>query len=52
VYSNDNRWALSTTRAVTKAYSNSWFIHQKGQVIRSDQKLAHWLDVSQWISLA
>lgn len=52
VYSNDNRWALSATRAVTKAYSNSWFIHQKGQVIRSDQKLAHWLDVSQWISLA
>jgi group II intron reverse transcriptase/maturase len=51
-YSNDSRWALSATRAVTKAYPNSGFIHQKGQVIRSDQKLAHWLAVSQWISLA
>lgn len=52
VYANDNRWALSATRAVTKAYPNSWFIQQKGQVIRADQRLAHWLEVSQWISLA
>jgi hypothetical protein len=52
VYSNDNRWALSATRAVTKAYPNGGFIQQKGQVIRSDQKRAHGLEVSQWISLA
>lgn len=52
VFSNDNRWALTTTRAVTRAYPNSWFINQKGQAIRSDQKLAHWFEVTQWISLA
>ena len=51
-FSNNKRWALSNTRAVTKAYPNSWFINLKGQEIRSDQKLAHWFDVSQWISLA
>ena len=49
VFSNNKRWALSNTRAVTKAYPNSWFINLKGQEIRSDQKLAHWFDVSQWI---
>jgi len=52
VFSNDNRWALTTTRAVTRAYPNSWFINQKGRAIRSDQKLAHWFEVTQWISLA
>ncbi|MEY3190591.1 MAG: group intron reverse transcriptase/maturase [Pseudomonadota bacterium] len=51
-FSNNKRWALSNTRAVTKAYPNSWYINLKGQEIRSDQKLAHWFDVSQWISLA
>ena len=52
VFSNDNRWALSNARAVTRAYPNSWFINLKGQAIRSDRKLAHWFDVSQWIRLA
>lgn len=52
VFSNDNRWALTTTRAVTRAYPNSWFINHKGQKIRSDQKMAHWFEVTQWISLA
>jgi RNA-directed DNA polymerase len=52
VFSNDNRWALTVTRAVTKAYPNSWFINQKGQKIRSDQKMAHWFEVTQWVNLA
>jgi group II intron reverse transcriptase/maturase len=52
VFSNDGRWALSNARAVTRAYPNSWFINLKGQEIRSDRKLAHWFDVSQWVRLA
>lgn len=52
VFSNNKRWVLSNARAVTKAYPNSWFINLKGQAIRSDRKLAHWFEVSQWIRLA
>jgi len=52
VFSNNKRWVLSNARAVTRAYPNSWFINVKGQEIRSDRKLAHWFDVSQWIRLA
>ena len=52
VFSNRKRWALSATRAVTRAYPNSWFINLMGQEIRSDRQLAHWFDVSQWIRLA
>ena len=51
VFSNNQRWALSNTFAVTRAYSNRWFISEMGQVIRSDKQLAHWFDVRQWISL-
>jgi group II intron reverse transcriptase/maturase len=52
VFSNQKSWALSKTRAVTKAYPNSWFINLKGQAIRSDQKREHWFDISQWVNLA
>jgi group II intron reverse transcriptase/maturase len=52
VFSNNKRWVLSNARAVTRAYPNCWFINLKGQEIRSDRKLAHWFEVSQWISLA
>ncbi len=52
VFSNNKRWQLSNARAVTRAYPNSWFINVKRQAIRSDRKLAHWFDVSQWIRLA
>ena len=52
VFSNNKRWVLSNARAVTRAYPNSWFINLKGQEIRSDRKLAHWFDVSQWIRIA
>ncbi len=51
-FSNNKRWVLSNARAVTRAYPNSWFINLKGQEIRSDRKLAHWFEVSQWIRLA
>jgi group II intron reverse transcriptase/maturase len=51
-FSNRGRWALSNTSALTRAYPNHWFIHEKKQAIRSDRKLAHWFDVSQWICLA
>lgn len=51
VFSNNKRWALSAVRAVTRAYPNSWFINLKGQEIRSNQKLAHWFEVTQWIRL-
>jgi group II intron reverse transcriptase/maturase len=52
VFSNNKRWMLSNARALTRAYPNSWFINLKGQEIRSDRKLAHWFEVSQWIRLA
>ena len=52
VFSNNNRWVLSNARAMTRAYPNSWFINLKGQEIRSDRKMAHWFEVSQWIRLA
>jgi group II intron reverse transcriptase/maturase len=52
VFANNQRWMLSNARAVTRAYPNSWFINLKGQEIRSDRKLAHWFEVSQWIRLA
>ena len=51
VFTNNKRWQLSNARAVTRAYPNSWFINLLGQEIRSDRKLAHWFDVSQWIRL-
>jgi len=50
--SNHDRWALANMRALTRAYPNHWFIHEKKQTIRSDRKLAHWFEVPQWISLA
>jgi len=51
-FSNNKRWHLSNARAMTRAYPNSWFINLKGQEIRSDRKLEHWFEVSQWIRLA
>ena len=51
VFTNRKRWALSKTIAVSKAYSNHWFIVVMGQAIRSDRKLAHWFDIREWIRL-
>ena len=52
VFSNNKRWVLSNARAMTKAYPNSWFINEKGQEIRSNRRMEHWFEVSQWIRLA
>jgi RNA-directed DNA polymerase len=49
--SHHGRWALSNTRAVTKAYPNDWFIAVMAQAIRSDRKLRHWFDIDRWIRL-
>ncbi|MGB5833423.1 MAG: group II intron reverse transcriptase/maturase [Thiohalocapsa sp.] len=51
VYSHRGRWALSHTRALTKAYPNDWFIAVLGQATRSDKTLPHWIDVDRWIRL-
>jgi RNA-directed DNA polymerase len=51
IFSNNSRWALSAERAVTRAYPNSWFINLKRQKVRSDQKMVHWFEVSQWIRI-
>lgn len=50
-FSHQGRWALSNTRAVTKAYPNGWFMGEMGQVIRSDKQLPHWFDIDRWIRL-
>ncbi len=52
VFSNRNRWALSNTFALLKAYPVGWFIGEMGQVIRSDKELPHWFELRHWISLA
>jgi hypothetical protein len=52
VYSNRQRWALSRTMALSKAYPTIWFTRDMGQVIRSNRQLPHWLDLHQWVSLA
>ena len=51
VFSHKGRWALSNTFAVNKAYPVGWFIGEVGQVIRSNQQRAHWVEVDQWIRL-
>jgi group II intron reverse transcriptase/maturase len=51
VYTNRNRWALSKTYAVERAYPNDWF-RRKGQYIRSDQQEDHWFGVHLYVYLA
>ena len=51
VFSHRRNWALSNTFAVTRAYPVGWFVGELGQVIRSNQQLPHWVEVSQWIRL-
>ncbi len=48
-FSNKGRWALSHTFALERAYSVAWFIEEKGQEIRSNQKHPHWLPLRRWI---
>ncbi len=51
VFSNDKRWALSYSWAVTLAYPVRWFTERLGQFIRSNAKLEHWFEVRIWIRL-
>ncbi len=51
VYSNNGRWVLSNTMALTRAYSNRWFIDVAGQWIRSEERQRHWFPLHQWINV-
>jgi len=51
IRANRKRWVLSHTRAVEQAYPNNWF-ESKGQLIRSEDCLPHWFEVSRWIHLS
>ena len=51
VFSNQGRWALSNTFAVTRAYPVGWFTGEMGQAIRSNRQLPHWFEVDRWIRL-
>jgi group II intron reverse transcriptase/maturase len=48
-FSNKGRWALSHAFALERAYPVAWFIQEKGQEIRSNQKHLHWLPLHRWI---
>jgi group II intron reverse transcriptase/maturase len=50
-FSNNKRWATSTSFAVSKAFPNRWFITVVGQFIRSDADLDHWFDLRAWSRL-
>jgi RNA-directed DNA polymerase len=49
-FSNMNRWALSHTRAVEKAFPNIWF-ERIGFKTRSQEKRKHWFDLRKWVRL-
>lgn len=51
VYSNHKRWMLSNCMAVTRAYSNTFFVKEVGQYIGSDKLLSHWFEINRWIKL-
>ncbi len=51
VYSNNKRWVLSNCMAVTRAYSNKFFVKEVGQYISSDRQLSHWFEINRWIKL-
>lgn len=51
IYTNRQKWALSHTKVVERAYPNSWFAKELGQEIKSDQELAHWFPVRRWIKI-
>lgn len=52
VFSNNGRWVLSNTFALTKAYPVRWFIDVAGQWIRSKERQRHWFPLHQWIKVA
>jgi len=52
VFSNNGRWVLSNTMALTRAYPVRWFIDVAGQWIRSEERQWHWFPLHQWIKAA
>lgn len=52
VYTNRKTWALSHTKAIEKAFSNSWFSDILNLFIMSDKKLDHWFGQDMWVKLA
>ena len=49
-YSHRRKWAMSKTKAMEDAHSNKWF-EEQGLVEFSKKKLAHWLDIKEWVKL-
>lgn len=52
VYSNNKRWVLSNSMAVTRAYPNRFFVKELGQLVSSDKRRPHWFEVNRWINLS
>ena len=52
VYSNRQRWALSHTVAVERAYPNVWFLEEVGQETMLDERQRHWFPLGKWIKLS
>lgn len=51
VFSNNGRWVLSNTFAVTKGYPVRWFTDVAGQWIRSTDRQKGWFPINQWIKV-
>lgn len=51
IYDGGQRWALSKSAAVERAYPNSYFIQTLGQKISSNEKLKYWFGPEVWIKL-
>lgn len=49
-FSNMDRWALSHSRVVEKAFPNRWF-ENLGFKTRSGGKRRHWFDLEKWVRL-
>ena len=51
VFSNNGRWVLSNTFALTRGYPVQWFIDVAGQWIRSTERQKGWFPLRQWIKV-
>ena len=51
VFSNNGRWVLSNTFAVTRGYPVRWFTDVAGQWIRSTDRQKGWFPINQWIKV-
>jgi hypothetical protein len=51
VFSNNGRWVLSNTFAVTRGYPVRWFTDVAGQWIRSTDRQKGWFSLDQWIKV-